>query len=311
MRNFCVVRIGVLILPAESWVEQGQTWGRAEDLGFDHAWTFDHLAWRSLRDSPWFGSVPTLAAAAAVTSRIRLGTLVASPNFRHPVPFARELMTLDHISGGRFTLGIGAGGSGFDAATTRREPWNRRERADRFEEFVTLLDELLTEPVTTHDGRFYQAFGARMHPGCLQRPRLPFAVAAGGPRGMRLAARFGTTWVTEGPLGPDGGACGVTAALPALAAELERVDAACTAVGRDPASLGRLLCVGMRIGGVIASPESFRDAAGRFAELGFTDLVVPWPRSDAPFAGDVGTLELIAAEARAQGDGRERNAESP
>jgi alkanesulfonate monooxygenase SsuD/methylene tetrahydromethanopterin reductase-like flavin-dependent oxidoreductase (luciferase family) len=311
MRNFCAVRIGVLILPAESWVEQGQTWGRAEDLGFDHAWTFDHLAWRSLRDSPWFGSVPTLAAAAAVTSRIRLGTLVASPNFRHPVPFARELMTLDHISGGRFTLGRGAGGSGFDAATTRREPWNRRERADRFEEFVTLLDELLTEPVTTHDGRFYQAFGARMHPGCLQRPRLPFAVAAGGPRGMRLAARFGTTWVTEGPLGPDGGACGVTAALPALAAELERIDAACTAVGRDPASLGRLLCVGMRIGGVIASPESFRDAAGRFAQLGFTDLVVPWPRSDAPFAGDVGTLELIAAEARAQGDGRERNAESP
>jgi hypothetical protein len=67
----------------------------------------------------------------------------------------------------------------------------------------------------------------------------------------------------------------------------------------------------MRIGGVIASPEAFRDAAGRFAELGFTDLVVPWPRSDAPFAGDVGTLELIAAEARAQGDGRERNAESP
>ena len=311
MRSFCLVRIGVLILPAESWVEQGQTWGRAEDLGFDHAWTFDHLAWRSFRDSPWFGSVPTLAAAAAVTSKIRLGTLVASPNFRHPVPFARELMTLDHISGGRFTLGIGAGGSGFDAATTRREPWNRRERTDRFEEFVTLLDELLTEPVTTHDGRFYQAFGARMHPGCLQRPRLPFAIAAGGPRGMRLAARFGTTWVTEGPLAPDGSALGVASALPSLAAELERIDAACAEVGRDPATLGRLLCVGMRISGVTASLEAFRDAAGRFDELGVTDIVVPWPRRAAPFAGDLGTLELIAAEARAQGDVRERNAESP
>src|ERR1019366_1277756 len=239
MRNFCVVRIGVLILPAESWVEQGQTWGRAEDLGFDHAWTFDHLAWRSLRDSPWFGSVPTLAAAAAVTSRIRLGTLVASPNFRHPVPFARELMTLDHISGGRFTLGIGGGGGVFAAAPTRREPWNRRERADRFEEFVPLLDELLTEPVTTHDGRFYQAFGAHMHPGCLQRPRLPFAVAAGGPRGMRLAARFGTTWVTEGPREPDGSTLSVTRALPGPAAELERIDAACAEGGRDPATLGR------------------------------------------------------------------------
>jgi alkanesulfonate monooxygenase SsuD/methylene tetrahydromethanopterin reductase-like flavin-dependent oxidoreductase (luciferase family) len=82
-------------------------------------------------------------------------------------------MTLDHISAGRFSLGIGAGGSGFDATTTRREPWSRRERADRFEEFVTLLDELLTEPVTTHDGRHYRAFGARMHPGCVQRPACP------------------------------------------------------------------------------------------------------------------------------------------
>jgi alkanesulfonate monooxygenase SsuD/methylene tetrahydromethanopterin reductase-like flavin-dependent oxidoreductase (luciferase family) len=311
VRSFWVVRIGVLIVPAESWATQSPTWRHAEALGFDHAWTFDHLAWRSLRDAPWFGAVPTLAAAAAVTSRIRLGTLVASPNFRHPVPFARELMTLDHISAGRFTLGIGAGGGGFDAVTTRKEPWSRRERADRFEEFVTLLDQLLTEPVTTHDGRFYQAFGARMHPGCLQRPRLPFAIAAGGPRGMRLTARFGTTWVTEGPPARDGGTIGVEAALPALAAELERVDAACAEVGRHPATLERLLFTGMRISGVTDSPEAFRDAAGRFHELGFTDLVVPWPRPEDPFAGDLGTLEAIAAEARAQGDGRERNAESP
>ncbi len=302
------MRFGVLILPAETWAVQGRSWQRAEALGFDHAWTFDHLAWRSFRDAPWFGAVPTLAAVAAVTSRIRLGTLVASPNFRHPVPFARELMTLDHISEGRFTLGIGAGGGGFDAATTRREPWSARERADRFEEFVTLLDRLLTEPVTTHEGRFYQAFGARMHPGCLQAPRLPFAIAAGGPRGMRLAARLGSIWVTEGPLGADGGICGVAAALPALAAEMERVDAACVEVGRAPGSLGRLLFVGMRVGGATASPAAFRDAAGRFAELGFTDLVIPWPRADAPFAGDATTFELIAAEARAARDGIELNA---
>jgi alkanesulfonate monooxygenase SsuD/methylene tetrahydromethanopterin reductase-like flavin-dependent oxidoreductase (luciferase family) len=300
----------VLILPAESWGEQSQTWRYAEALGFDHAWTFDHLAWRSFRDSPWFGAVPTLAAAAAVTSRIRLGTLVASPNFRHPVPFARELMTLDHISAGRFSLGIGAGGSGFDATTTRREPWSRRERADRFEEFVTLLDELLTEPVTTHDGRHYRAFGARMHPGCVQRPRLPFAVAAGGPRGMRLAARFGATWVTEGPLAPDGSALSFADALPGLADQLERIDAACTEVGRDPATLGRLLYVGTRMSGVTASPEAFRDAAGRFGELGVTDLVVHWPRPVAPFAGDLGTLELIAAEVRARNGGGEGKAES-
>jgi alkanesulfonate monooxygenase SsuD/methylene tetrahydromethanopterin reductase-like flavin-dependent oxidoreductase (luciferase family) len=297
------VRFGVLILPAESWATQRASWRRAEALGFDHAWTFDHLAWRSFRDAPWFGAVPTLAAAAAVTSRIRLGTLVASPNFRHPVPFARELATLDHISGGRFTLGVGAGGGGFDATTTRREPWSPRERADRFEEFVTLLDQLLTEPVTTHDGRFYQAFGARMHPGCLQRPRLPFAIAAGGPRGLRLAARFGSIWVTEGPPRPDGGTIGVEAALPALAAEMQRIDAACGEVGRDPAALGRLLFTGVRVSGVTDSTEALRDAVGRLDGLGFTDLVIPWPRSEGPFAGDVRQLEMVAAEARGRPGG--------
>lgn len=128
---------------------------------------------------------------------------------------------------------------------------------------------------------------------------------------MRLAARFGTTWVTEGPLAPDGSALGVGSALPGLAAELGRIDAACTEVGRDPATLGRLLCVGMRISGVTASPEAFRDAVGRFEELGVTDLVVPWPRPDNPFAGDLGTLEVIAAETRARGGGSEERASSP
>ena len=293
------MRFGVLILPAETWATQRDTWRRADHLGFDHAWTFDHLAWRSLREAPWFGAVPTLAAAAAVTSSIRLGTLVASPNFRHPVPFARELITLDHISEGRFTLGIGAGGGGFDAATTRREAWTQRERTDRFEEFVTLLDRLLREPVTTHEGRFYRAYGARMHPGCVQRPRLPFAIAAGGPRGMRLAAHHAAIWVTEGPAVPAGGTIGVEAALPALAAELGRIDAACAEAGRDPTSLGRLLFAGVRIAGVTASPEAFRDAAGRFAALGFTDLVVPWPRSSGPFGGEIRDVEWIAHEAAA------------
>ncbi len=290
------VRVGVLILPAESWTQQRTTWCHAEALGFDHAWTFDHLAWRGLREQPWFAALPTLTAAAVATSRIRLGTLVASPNFRHPVPFAKELMTIDHISGGRLALGVGAGGRGFDSTTLRADEWSPRERTVRFEEFVTLLDRLLSQPVTVEPGRHYQALGARMHPGCVQRPRIPFAIAGGGPRGMRLAARFGSTWVTEGPPCPDGSPVRFDAALPALRAELERVDAACSTEGRDGATLGRLLFVGMRVAGVTASVAAFREAAGRFAELGFADLVVPWPRPEEPFAGDLRTLEAIAAE---------------
>ena len=61
-----------------------ERWRRAEEYGFHTAWTYDHIGWRSLVDGPWFDAVPTLAAAAQVTSTIRLGTYVASPNFRHP-----------------------------------------------------------------------------------------------------------------------------------------------------------------------------------------------------------------------------------
>src|SRR3954463_3999265 len=85
-------------------------WRRGEELGFDHLWTYDHLTWDPLAGTPWGATMPTLVAAAGVTSRVRLGTWVASPNFRHPVPFGRELAALDDISGGRAVLGIGAGG---------------------------------------------------------------------------------------------------------------------------------------------------------------------------------------------------------
>src|SRR3954470_2577398 len=110
------MRIGIVILPDQRWSVAGRRWQRAEEYGFDHAWTYDHLGWRDLVDGPWFDAVPTLTAAATVTSRIRLGTHVASANFRHPAVFAREVTALDDISGGRFVLGVGAGGQGFDAA---------------------------------------------------------------------------------------------------------------------------------------------------------------------------------------------------
>ena len=190
------LRFGIVILPEDRWSATSDKWRAAEDFGFVHAWTYDHLTWRMFRDEPWFGAVPTLTAAAMVTSRIRIGTLVASPNFRHPVPFAKELMTLDDIADGRFTVGIGAGGEGWDATALGQTEWTSTERADRFEEFTTLLDKLLTQPETNHAGRFYSANEARALPGCVQRPRVPFAIAARGPRGMRLAAQVGETWVT-------------------------------------------------------------------------------------------------------------------
>jgi alkanesulfonate monooxygenase SsuD/methylene tetrahydromethanopterin reductase-like flavin-dependent oxidoreductase (luciferase family) len=276
------MRFGILILPDAPWRVASERWRSAERMGFDHAWTYDHLTWRSLRDGPWFAAVPTLTAAAGATTRLRIGTLVASPMFRDPVTFAKELMTLDDISDGRVTAGIGAGGDGFDTTALRSEPWSRRERADRFEEFLTMLDRLLTEPATTYAGRYYIANEARAIPGCRQRPRVPFAIAATGPRGMRLAARYGATWIASDSRGAGGDL-------------VDRLAEACVAESRDPASLARLVLVGHRER-PLASVEAFRDVAGRYAEAGFSDLVVHWPRPEEPFAASIEALELVASE---------------
>jgi alkanesulfonate monooxygenase SsuD/methylene tetrahydromethanopterin reductase-like flavin-dependent oxidoreductase (luciferase family) len=284
----------VVILPELRVDEAQRTWRLAEDLGFAHAWTYDHLAWRSLRESTWFAAVPTLAVAALATSRIRIGTLVASPNFRHPVPFARELIALDDVSRGRLTLGIGAGGTGFDASVLGHAPWSARERADRFVEFVELLDLLLRQRVTSYTGRYYAADAARSHPGCVQRPRIPFAVAATGARGMRLAATYGDAWVTTGDRRDDG-ALDAAAGARVVHEQIARLEDTCRAAGRDPASLARIVLTGSRLAPGLGSREELEETLGRYAEIGVTDLVVHWPRANEPYCGDVRHFERLFA----------------
>src|SRR5258706_458867 len=123
------MRLGIVILPDQPWATAARRWRLAEEYGFHHAWTYDHLGWRDLVDGPWFGAVPTLTAAATVTSRIRLGTLVASPNFRHPVSFVREVTAIDDISDGRFVLGVGAVGFRAASIATSRSMPRRRTRS--------------------------------------------------------------------------------------------------------------------------------------------------------------------------------------
>ncbi|MBP2404024.1 F420-dependent glucose-6-phosphate dehydrogenase [Streptomyces netropsis] len=297
------MRLSTVILPDRRWSEGGrETWQRAEELGFHTAYTYDHLSWRTFRDGPWFGAIPTLTAAATATSRLRLGTLVTSPNFRHPVTLAKELISLDDISGGRITLGIGAGGSGFDATALSKDgegAWTPRERADRFAEFVPLLDRLLSEDVVTAPGEHYSAFEVRNIPGCVQRPRLPFAVAATGPRGLKLAARHGQAWVTTGD--PKLSETGTPdQSLEAIAGQIEKLGAACAAEGRDVAELEKVLLTGFTPDRPLASFDAFVDFAGRHAELGFDEIVVHWPIADSLFAADVAVFEKIATEGLAQ-----------
>ncbi len=289
------MRIGVVILPLYRGEEALPRWRAAEGAGFDSAWTYDHLSWRTFRDGPWFGTVPTLAAAATVTSRIRLGTLVSSPNFRHPVTFAKDVMTLDDLSGGRITLGIGAGGTGFDATVLGQEKWSARERQDRFEEFVDLMDRLLTSPATTYTGTFYAADEARMIPGCVQRPRVPFAVAATGPRGMRVAARHGQAWVTFGD--PKRLVDGTPDEyLADVADQIRRLGDICDDEGHERGELHRILLHGSTDERVLDSVDAFIDYAGRYAALGIDEIVVHLPVPGTVFDTDPGVFERIVTD---------------
>lgn len=273
------MRIGVVILPDDDWAGVRGKFAEADARGFTTAWTYDHLSWRSLRDGPWLGTLPVLAAAAEATSSVRLGTLVTSPNFRHPAVLAKDAMTIDQISDGRLDLGIGAGGVGWDASVLGQPPLSPPERASRFEEFVGALDVLLREPAASVAGDFFTTVESRTLPGCIQSPRVPFTIAAAGPRALRVAASQGQRWVTYGPVAEEGGADEWYAGV---AAQAERLDAACAEIDRDPASLDRMALVGLDLDWAQSSVDALDDFIGRVGELGFTDVAVHWPRPGDP-----------------------------
>ncbi|WP_410631007.1 LLM class flavin-dependent oxidoreductase [Amycolatopsis sp. cmx-4-83] len=289
------MRVGVVILPDATWPAAAQAWRMADEWGFAHAWTYDHLAWRDLLDDRWFAAIPTLAAAAAVTRRITLGTLVATPNFRHPVPLVKEALTLRDVSGGRFVLGIGAGAGGADATVLGDPEPSPATRAARFAEFAELTDRLLREPRVDFDGEHYRARAARTDPALGPDRALPLAVAATGPAGMRAAARHADLWVTNGT-SPQPGRIAPAATPGLVARQVARLHATCAELGRDPATLRTLLVDVNRTDPPLASPEAFADAAGRYREAGISDFVVPFPRTRPPYAGDLAVLEEIAAQ---------------
>ncbi|MDQ1642994.1 MAG: hypothetical protein QOJ90_2345 [Actinomycetota bacterium] len=283
----------MIVLPELPWSEQVVQWQRLDGWGFDSAWTYDHLAWRDLADSPWYATVPTLAAAALATSRIRIGTFVASPNFRHPVPFAKELMSLDDLAGGRVTLAVGAGGTGHDARVLGQTELTPRQRVERFAEFVELLDRLLTQRTTSYAGAWFTAVDAKMHPGCVQQPRLPFVVAANGPRAMRVVAAHGQGWVTTGVTRPEDGEQQWWAGVSGAAG---RLDGILAEAGRDAGSVERYLSVDSSGAFGLSSVEHLRDVLGRAESLGFDEVAVHWPRVDGVYAGDHAVLERVATD---------------
>jgi alkanesulfonate monooxygenase SsuD/methylene tetrahydromethanopterin reductase-like flavin-dependent oxidoreductase (luciferase family) len=279
------VRIGVVILPEHTWPEARARWRAVEELGFDHAWAYDHMAWRTLAGGPWLGTAATLAAAATCTSRIGLGTFVTSPNFRHPVPWSREVMALDDISGGRFLCGVGAGATDVDATMLGRPVLAPRERVDRLAEFVELLDHVLTQDHVDYAGTYFTAEDARSAPGCVRRPRVPLIVAGSGPRTLRLARRFGDGWVTIGPAGAADER-NWWSGVENLAARMDEL--------KPPADFQRHLSLDSCPGYSLTSAARFEDMRGRACDLGFTDVIVHYPRAEGVYAGRTEVLESVA-----------------
>lgn len=288
------MRVGLVILPTDRWDVARQQWQWADDAGFSSAWTYDHIRWGGMPDGPWHAAVPVLAAASAVTARVRLGTLVATPNFRHPVTLARDALALDDISGGRFDLGVGPGSEGFDARALGQEPWNPAHRLDRFAQFLEILVPIIEgEAEARHTARteHYAAEQAPSTPGAVQGP-LPLTIAAGGAKGMRLVARYARQWVTIGPTGPVERS--PQTILTVVRAQLDALTSACMAERRDPATIGKVL-LWMPAEPTIESAEQFEEIAAPYGVLGFDEIVLHHPDQTGPFGGSVAAFEQIAA----------------
>jgi alkanesulfonate monooxygenase SsuD/methylene tetrahydromethanopterin reductase-like flavin-dependent oxidoreductase (luciferase family) len=288
------VRVGLVILPSDRWRDARRQWEWADAAGFVTAWTYDHIRWGGMPDGPWHSAIPVLAAAAGVTERVRLGTLVATPNFRHPVTLAREALTLDDLSGGRLDLGIGPGSSGPDATALGQEPWAAPERMDRFDQFLQVLQPILTGgPMvrTTLQTPHYAAVEVPSTPGAVQAP-LPLTVAATGRRGLHLAAVHGQQWVTYGPAGAD--ARTPAQILAGVSGQVAGLTSACAAVGRDPASVGKVL-LWTPTEPVLSSADQFEEIVGPYRDLGFDQVVVHHPEQSGPYGGSCRVFEEIVA----------------
>ena len=290
------MRLSVVILPTPRWSEARLHWTHAEGFGLHAGYTYDHLSWRSFRDKAWFNMVPSLVAAASVTSTIRLGPLVTTPNFRHPLVLAKDLLALDDVSNGRTIVGVGSGGTGFDATVLGHEAWSADERHRRFEEFTRALDQLLREQTSTLDGPFYPVVDSRQVPGPVQLPRPPIILSALGPKSLALAAEVADGWVSFGSATPSRD----RSTEEEVALQVAKLDEELDRQGRAASSMQRLLLDFEGGEEPLASFDSFIDWAGRYRALGFDELVVHWPVADSPYDYDRAVFERIATEGHSQ-----------
>src|SRR5262245_36582442 len=196
---------------------------RAEALGFDSVWVGDSVLAR-----PRFEALTTLAAVAARTQRVQLGTAVLLPMLRHPVLLANEVANLDHVAHGRLILGLGIGVNNSAVAQEFAAcgvPIARR--VGMFEEGVTLMRRLWTEREITFQGRYFQVQSVRLGLRPLQQPGVPLWLAGSGDNALRRVLRLGDGWLP------------ISSSPQALTADWERLPALGQEMGRDARDLQR------------------------------------------------------------------------
>ena len=269
------VRIGAAFwVQRTDWLSLREALEAADSAGADDLWIDDHL----LADEGDPGTAKlegwtTLAAAAAVTTRARLGLLVAANTIRNPGLTAKLATTLDQISDGRAILGLGGGwfaeeheafgldfGSGFG------------ERLDRLAESVGIIRRLLDGERFSHEGRFYRLRDALAAPRPIQA-RLPILIGGSGPqKTLRIVARHADLW----------NAFGSPASLAATDAIL---DERCAEIGRDPARIERTVNLNVvvrsssaraeRVWAGYAAAHQPREGEGRLVVGGPVEEVAP------------------------------------
>jgi F420-dependent oxidoreductase-like protein len=243
------------------WKELSSRVRLAEDLGFDGVWLFDHF--RALEGDPagpCLEGWTLLSALAASTERIRLGVMMTGVTFRSPSVLAAQAVTVDHVSGGRLEIGIGAGSFEPEHRELGIEFPGGRERAERLDEAVQVVRSLMTEDDVSFAGRHYRLDHATYHPRPVQRPHPPIWIGAGGDRmTIPIAARLADAWHCFSP-------------VEELPHKVRVFDRHAGEAGRDPSSILKATSVS------ISEPwDEVTRLAGHLRDLGFGYLVVPWP----------------------------------
>ena len=264
--------------PQWTWDDVRSTAVDAEAAGWHGVWFADHFmpstGDTTRTDGDFLECWGVLAALAAVVPRVRLGPLVSSATFRHPAVLANLAATVDHVSGGRLVLGLGAGWQINEHDAYGIPLGSVKERLDRFEEACQVVTSLLRDDRTTVEGSYYQVVDAPCEPKPVQRP-LPFLVGGGGEkRTLAIAARYADEWNVWGT--PE-----------VLAHKNAVLDRHCEAIGRDPSTIRRTCqaLIGIRDTPtepqqgarpmVVGAPEQIAETMAEYAAAGVDEFIVP------------------------------------